>query len=85
MNALEKIAKKAQEKLKNSFSLNKKSLHNFNTGTLNDYLYRPGQFGAIMGEICYNNLVFDEIVYEKFICPMVDFIFFVFNFKKYLI
>ena len=66
------IAKKAQEKLKNSFSFNKKSFHNYNTGTLNDYLYRPGQYGAIMGEICYNNLVFDEIVYKKFACPVVD-------------
>jgi len=46
--------------------------HNYKSGMLNDYQYRPAQYQTIMGETCTNNLEFDGIVYGKFLCPVVN-------------
>ena len=74
MEKLGMIAKKVQEKWLAKKSKDPKynyPYHNYKSGMINDYQYRPEQYSMIMGETCTNNLEFEGIVYGKFLCPVV--------------
>ena len=73
MEKLGSIAKKIKEnwRLKhNKDSKYNPAYHNYKSGVLNDYNYRPDEYSTVMGETCTNNLEFDGIIYGKFMCPV---------------
>ena len=73
MHKLGSIAQKIKEKWRQKQIKDPKynpAFHNYQTGILNDYQYRPDQYSTVTGQTCTNNLEFDGIIYGKFMCPV---------------